>query len=72
MVICNIQFLCLKSIVDTTFQCNGKPEKIKASDKGKTFPCNSTFLYFKKWKIKFGKYTKTTLSKSLAERKFSC
>ena len=66
MVICNTQFLCLKSFVDTTLQCTGQPEKFKASDEGKAFLCNSTFLYFKKWKINFGKYTKSTLSKNLA------
>ena len=47
MVICNIQFLCLKSFVDTTLKCFGQLEKFKASDEGKAFLCNSTFLYFK-------------------------
>ena len=50
MVICNIQFLCLKSFVDTTLQCIGQSEKFKASDEVKAFLCNSTFLYFKRGK----------------------
>ena len=63
MFICNIQFLCLKAFVDTTLQCIGQSEKFKASDEGKAFLCNSTFLNFKTGKINFGKYTKSTLSK---------
>ena len=56
MVICNIQFLCLKSFVDTKLQCIGQSEKFKASDEGKAFLCNSTCLYLKTrddqlWKI---------------------
>ena len=66
MVICNIQFLCLKSFVDTTLQCIGQPEKFKASDEGKAFLCNSTFPYFKTRKINFGKYAKSTLSNNIA------
>ena len=66
MVICNIQFLCLKSFVDTTLQCIGQSEKFKASDEGKAFLCNLTNLYFKTGKITFGKDTKSTLSKTLA------
>ena len=66
MVICNIQFLCLKSFVDTTLHCVGQSEKFKASDEGKAFLCNSKFLYFKTGKINFGKYTKSTLIKNLA------
>ena len=63
MVICNIQCLCLKSFVDTTLQWIGQSEKFKASDEGKAFLCNSTFLNFETGKINFGKYTKSTLSK---------
>ena len=66
MVICNIQFLSLKSFVDATLQCIGQPEKFKASDEGKAFLCNSIFLNFQTGKINFGKYTKSTLSKNLA------
>ena len=66
MDICNILFLCLKSFVDTALQCIGQPEKVKASDDGKALLSNSTFFYFKKGKINFGKYTKSTLSKNLA------
>ena len=65
MVICNIQFLYLKSFVDTALQCIGQPEKFKASDEGKALLCNPTFLNFKTGKINFGKYTKSTLSKIL-------
>ena len=65
MVICNIQFLCLKSFVYATLQCIGQPEKFKVSDEGKAFLCNSTFLNFKTGKINFGKYTKSTLSKKI-------
>ena len=64
MVICNMQFLCLKSFVDTKLQCIGQSEKFKASDEGKAFLCNSTFL--KTGKINFGKYTKSTVSKKFA------
>ena len=71
MVICNIQFLCLKSFVDTTLQCIGQPEKFKASDEGKALPCNSTFLYFKTGKFNFGKHTKSTVNKNLALCKLS-
>ena len=35
MVICNIQFLCLKPFIATALQCIGKPEKFKGSDEGK-------------------------------------
>ena len=66
MVICNTQFLCLKSFVDNTLQCIGQSEKFKASDEGKAFLCNSTFLYFQTGKINFGKYTKSIVSKNLA------
>ena len=66
MVICNIQFLCLKSFVDNALQCIGQPEKFKASDEGNACLCNSTFLYFKTGKINFGKYTKSIVSKNLA------
>ena len=66
MAICNVQFLCLKSFVDTTLQYIGQSEKFKASNEGKAFLCNSTFLYFKTGKINFEKYTKSTLSKNLA------
>ena len=55
MVICNIQFLCLKSFVDTALQCIGQPENFKASDEGKALIGNSTFLYFKKEKNNFRK-----------------
>ena len=65
MVRCNIQFLCLKSFVDTTLQCIGKIEKLKASDDEKAFLCNSTFLNFKTRKINFGQYTKSTSCKNL-------
>ena len=65
MVIYNIEFLCLKSFVDTTLQCIGQPEKFKASVEGKAFLSNSTFFNFKTGKINFGKYTKSTLSKNL-------
>ena len=68
MVICNIQFLCLKSFVDTTLQCIGQPEKFKVSDEGKAFLCNSTFLNFKKENITFVKYTISTLSKLFSLR----
>ena len=64
MVICKIQFLCMKSFVDTALQCIGQPEKFKASGEGKAFICNSTFLNFKTGKINFGKYNKSTLSKT--------
>ena len=37
MVKCNMQFLCLKSFIDTTLQCSGQCEKFKASDEGKAF-----------------------------------
>ena len=64
MVICNMQFLCVKSFIDATLQCIGQPEKFKASYEGKAFLCDSTFLYFKTGKINFGKYTKSTFSKN--------
>ena len=37
MVICSIQFISLKSFVDTTLQCVGQPEKFKHQVKEKHF-----------------------------------
>ena len=54
-----------------TLHCIGQPEKFKASDEGKVFLCNSTFLNFKTGKINVGKYNKSTLSKNVTQCKRS-